>query len=46
VALAGAAIAVVLVPFAPPGVPIVAAMLGVFVAPLADRRRRPGRARG
>ena len=37
-AVAGAIIAIVLVPLTPPGVPILAAMLGVLAAPLAGRR--------
>ena len=39
VAIVGAAIAVALVPLAPPGVPILAAMLAVFAAPLASHSR-------
>jgi len=37
VAILGAAIAVILVPLAPPGVPILASMLAVLAAPLARR---------
>lgn len=40
-ALAGGAIAVALLPFAPPGVPILAAALGVIPALLAARRAAP-----